>query len=170
MPAAKMYTAVQKATASDVENTENTKDTENTEDTDRVSQQWILKLQFPGDQTENPGAAAVTEAAVTATEVAVTTLTGSSKNGRRAASAEGADCFVEAYNRGLNAVSSGSETDTGPSDQYSHCNNADHEEDWWRIYDHRTEGELHINKRDMDLKSGESRDYDSYGSRKAKRS
>lgn len=163
MPAAKMYTAVQKATASDVENTENTKDTENTEDADRVSQQWILKLQFPGDQTETPGAAAVTEAAETATAVAATALTGFSKSGRRAAFAGGADCFVEAYNRGLNAASSGSETDTGSSDQYSHCNNADHEEDWWRIYDHRTEGELHINKRDMDLKSGESRDYDSYG-------
>ncbi len=31
------------------------------------------------------------------------------------------------------------------------------------VEDHRTEGELHINKRDMDLAAGESGDYESYG-------
>lgn len=47
--------------------------------------------------------------------------------------------------------------------RYSHCSDRDGEDDWWRIYDHRTEGEIHINKRDMDLKSGENDRYDSYG-------
>lgn len=51
----------------------------------------------------------------------------------------------------------------GPSGQYSHCNGRDGEDDWWRIYDHRTEGEIHINKRDLDLKAGENGTYDSYG-------
>ena len=27
----------------------------------------------------------------------------------------------------------------------------------WRIYDHRTEGEIHINKRDLDLENGGKR-------------
>ncbi len=36
--------------------------------------------------------------------------------------------------------------------------------DWtFEIYDHRTEGEVHINKRDLLLKQGESENYDSYG-------
>ncbi len=71
--------------------------------------------------------------------------------------------FTDAYNSALHASSSGSDVPAGPSGNYSHCGNADGEENWWRIYDHRTEGELHINKRDMDLKEGESADYDSYG-------
>ncbi len=36
--------------------------------------------------------------------------------------------------------------------------------DWtFEVYDHRTEGELHINKRDLLLRKGEKGDYDSYG-------
>ncbi len=36
--------------------------------------------------------------------------------------------------------------------------------DWiFEVYDHRTEGEVHINKRDLELQRGESGDYDSYG-------
>lgn len=36
--------------------------------------------------------------------------------------------------------------------------------DWtFEVYDHRTEGEVHINKRDLLLKQGESEEYDSYG-------
>ncbi len=31
--------------------------------------------------------------------------------------------------------------------------------DAWRIYDHRTEGEVHINKKDLDLKKGENESY-----------
>lgn len=33
----------------------------------------------------------------------------------------------------------------------------------WYIYDHRIEGEVHINKRDMELLAGETAGYDSYG-------
>ncbi len=33
----------------------------------------------------------------------------------------------------------------------------------WIVHDHRSEGEVHINKRDMELKAGESGLYDSYG-------
>ncbi|MCI8659294.1 MAG: hypothetical protein HFG54_03445 [Lachnospiraceae bacterium] len=36
--------------------------------------------------------------------------------------------------------------------------------DWsFEVYDHRTEGEIHINKRDLLLKKGEGKNYDSYG-------
>ena len=36
--------------------------------------------------------------------------------------------------------------------------------DWiFKVYDHRTEGELHMNKRDLTLKRGELEGYDSYG-------
>ena len=36
--------------------------------------------------------------------------------------------------------------------------------DWtFIVYDHRTEGDIHFNKKDMDLKSGESASYDAYG-------
>ncbi len=36
--------------------------------------------------------------------------------------------------------------------------------DWtFTVYDHRTEGDIHFNKKDMDLKSGETASYDAYG-------
>ena len=36
--------------------------------------------------------------------------------------------------------------------------------DWtFTVYDHRTEGDVHFNKKDMDLKSGENGSYDAYG-------
>ncbi len=36
--------------------------------------------------------------------------------------------------------------------------------DWtFTVYDHRTEGDVHFNKKDIDLKSGESASYDAYG-------
>lgn len=72
------------------------------------------------------------------------------------------ELFVGAYNTALSDTSSGANVTPGPDDNYSHCNGADHEGDAWRIYDHRTEGEIHINKRDMDLEAGESEAYDSY--------
>lgn len=100
-----------------------------------ASVQWILKLHFPQNET------------------AATAISARSGSG---------DLFPDAYNRGLNAGSSGPNVNPGPSGHYSHCNGQDGEDDWWRIYDHRTEGEIHINKRDMDLKAGEGKDYDSY--------
>lgn len=71
--------------------------------------------------------------------------------------------FQDAYRTALHAASSGPEVEAGPGGNYSHCNDRDGEGNAWRIYDHRTEGELHINKRDMDLEAGENADYDSYG-------
>lgn len=71
--------------------------------------------------------------------------------------------FEEAYDQALNDSSVGSEIDPGLNDTYSHCNGNDGENDAWRVYDHRTEGEVHINKRDMDLENGENDQYSSYG-------
>ncbi|MDD3252935.1 MAG: SpaA isopeptide-forming pilin-related protein [Lachnospiraceae bacterium] len=75
--------------------------------------------------------------------------------------------FASAYQMALAAASSGEDLEPGPEDNYSHCDDADGEGDAWRIYDHRTEGELHINKRDMELEKGQaaaaSGNYDSYG-------
>lgn len=50
----------------------------------------------------------------------------------------------------------------GPDDNWSHCNDRDGEGNAWRVYDHRTEGEIHFNKRDLDLKAKESGQYDAY--------
>ena len=57
------------------------------------------------------------------------------------------ELFWPAYEEALAAESSGAGADYGPDGNYSHCNNADREGNAWRIYDHRTEGEFHINKR-----------------------
>ena len=70
----------------------------------------------------------------------------------------------------------------GPDDLYSHCNDHDNEtsenaptnpgnvdDNTWRVYDHRFEGEIHINKQDLDLQAGIDMDdsdgtvYDPYG-------
>lgn len=49
---------------------------------------------------------------------------------------------------------------TGNSDQYSYFKEGcDH----WVVKNHRTEGEIHINKRDMNLFGGENDEYSSYG-------
>lgn len=50
----------------------------------------------------------------------------------------------------------------GPDDNWSHCNDEDGEGNAWRVYDHRTEGEIHFNKRDLYLNSKNSEQYDSY--------
>ena len=50
----------------------------------------------------------------------------------------------------------------GPDDNWSHCNDEDGEGNAWRVYDHRTEGEIHFNKRDLYLNSKNSGQYDSY--------
>lgn len=75
--------------------------------------------------------------------------------------------FINAYNMALLAVSSGADVIPGADGNFSHCSDADDGERAWRIYDHRTEGEIHINKRDMELEQGQktnsSGGYDSYG-------
>lgn len=75
----------------------------------------------------------------------------------------GREIFQPAYEEALSAESSGEEADPGPDNNYSHCNNADREGNAWRVYDHRTEGEFHINKKDLDLSAGESDQYSPYG-------
>lgn len=70
--------------------------------------------------------------------------------------------FVSAYNDALNASSSGTKITPELTDNYSHCNDTDNEGNAWRIYDHRTEGELHVNKRDLELQENEHSNYDSY--------
>ena len=49
-----------------------------------------------------------------------------------------------------------------PNGDLSHCNNKDGEGDFWRIYDHRTPGEIHFNKRDLDLSDNTSDTFDDY--------
>lgn len=77
----------------------------------------------------------------------------------------GTDLFEKAYEEALASECVGDIQPQGPSDQYSHCNNQDGEENAFRVYDHRTEGEIHINKRDMMLEQGEEDHpgFDSYG-------
>ena len=71
--------------------------------------------------------------------------------------------FGPAYEAALVSASVGSVIDPGDAGNFSHCNGADSEMDAWRIYDHRTEGELHINKKDLDLKRGENELYSALG-------
>lgn len=50
----------------------------------------------------------------------------------------------------------------GPEDNWSHCDDRDGEGNAWRVYDHRTEGEIHFNKRDLNLDNAQSEQFDSY--------
>ncbi len=70
--------------------------------------------------------------------------------------------FEDTYQQALNGSSCGAQVEKGPSDLYSHGGGKGGEEAW-RIYDHRTEGEIHINKRDMALQDHEGGSYSSYG-------
>ena len=71
--------------------------------------------------------------------------------------------FFPAYESALVSASVGSAIEPGSAGNFSHCNGADGEKDAWRIYDHRTEGEVHINKKDLDLKKGENESYNALG-------
>lgn len=71
--------------------------------------------------------------------------------------------FFPAYESALVSASVGSVIEPGSAGNFSHCNGADGEKDAWRIYDHRTEGEVHINKKDLDLKKGENESYNALG-------
>lgn len=51
----------------------------------------------------------------------------------------------------------------GESGLFSHCSKAEDCSDFWIVRDHRTEGKIHINKRDLDLYKNESDKYSSYG-------
>lgn len=73
------------------------------------------------------------------------------------------DLFIPAYNKALTSASVGEDVEAGPSTNNSHCNGSDGEGNLWRIYDHRTEGEIHVKKYDMELLEGESGAYDPSG-------
>ncbi len=53
--------------------------------------------------------------------------------------------------------------DLGKRDLLSYADEKEADRKFWVVRDHRTEGEIHINKRDMDLYKGESEEYSSYG-------
>ena len=53
--------------------------------------------------------------------------------------------------------------ETGKSDLFSHNKNMEDGVDFWEVRDHRTEGRIHINKRDLDLYKKEGDQYSSYG-------
>lgn len=55
----------------------------------------------------------------------------------------------------------------GPDDNWSHCDDRDSEGNSWRVYDHRTEGEIHFNKRDLDLHNDTSDAFDDYAQENA---
>ena len=112
---------------------------------------WILRLDFSRGGEKDSG------------EKTAKSFHGDFKSDMRNRDVGSADLFTDAYQGALHAPGSGQKITAGPADRYSHCSDRDGEDDWWRIYDHRTEGEIHINKRDMDLKSGENDRYDSYG-------
>ena len=66
------------------------------------------------------------------------------------------DAF-ESYNTG------GSKVKLGKKNIYSHINDKNSEMNKWRIYDHRTEGEIHFNKKDLYLKNKENNLFNSFG-------
>ena len=78
-------------------------------------------------------------------------------------SGSGKELFESAYSTAKGSPSVGVLITPGPADHFSHCNDEDGCGNMWRIYDHRTEGEIHINKRDLDLENGANDAYDSYG-------
>lgn len=49
------------------------------------------------------------------------------------------------------------------SGKYSYASQSGSGRDYWIVRDHRTEGQIHINKRDMDLYVGESDEYSAFG-------
>ncbi|MDO4809296.1 MAG: SpaA isopeptide-forming pilin-related protein [Eubacteriales bacterium] len=79
-----------------------------------------------------------------------------------AASGTGPDSIYDAGYAEADGQEAGSGVSAGPSGNYSHCNDADGEGNAWRIYDHRTEGEIHINKRDLDLSNDKSAAFNDY--------
>ncbi len=64
----------------------------------------------------------------------------------------GAD-FDSAYAAAYSTPSKGDDYSFGSSGEVSHT---------WKVFDHRTEGEIHLNKQDMDLAAKSGTDYDAY--------
>lgn len=73
------------------------------------------------------------------------------------------DSYMTIYKKAFtNEFTGGKVIEIGPPDNWSHCNDTDGEDNMWRIYDHRTPGEIHFNKRDMDLVNKEDTNYNAY--------
>lgn len=73
------------------------------------------------------------------------------------------EMYLSVYDRAFtDEFTGGVAIEPGPDDNYSHCNNQDGEGNAWRVYDHRTEGEIHFNKQDFNLIEEKNDDYDSY--------
>ena len=73
------------------------------------------------------------------------------------------EMYLSVYDRAFtDEFTGGVAIEPGPDDNYSHCNDQDGEGDAWRVYDHRTEGEIHFNKQDFNLTEEKNDDYDSY--------
>lgn len=76
-------------------------------------------------------------------------------SGSREEEDSGERLFPPAYEEALRAGSEGAQAEAGPSGNFSHCSGRDPEGNAWKIYDHRTEGEFHIRKQDLDLAQGD---------------
>lgn len=73
------------------------------------------------------------------------------------------EAYLSIYDKAFtDEFTGGVAIEPGPDDNYSHCNDQDGEGNAWRVYDHRTEGEIHFNKQDFNLTEGKNDDYDSY--------
>ena len=73
--------------------------------------------------------------------------------------------YMDAFNKAFNNPerTGGSKVKLGKKNIYSHINDKNSEMNKWRIYDHRTEGEIHFNKKDLYLKNKENNLFNSYG-------
>ena len=71
------------------------------------------------------------------------------------------DIYIDAFNNPERT--GGSKVKLGKKNIYSHINDKNSEMNKWRIYDHRTEGEIHFNKKDLYLKNKENNLFNSFG-------
>ena len=68
--------------------------------------------------------------------------------------------FKDAFE--ISKFTGGKKIEIGDSDIYSHVNDKKSNMNKWRVYDHRTEGEIHFNKKDLYLKNKENNLFNSY--------
>ena len=71
--------------------------------------------------------------------------------------------YITAFNNAFEAYNTGgSKVKLRKKNIYSHINDKNSEMNKWRIYDHRTEGEIHFNKKDLYLKNKENNLFNAY--------
>ena len=75
------------------------------------------------------------------------------------------DMYIDVFNKAFEQKENtgGSKVKLGKKNIYSHINDKNSEMNKWRIYDHRTEGEIHFNKKDLYLKNKENNLFNSFG-------